>query len=53
MPCAPLRLRVPRQLGYKNQKHLSRITITDNLKHFGKGLGSGAPEVGYSWYAGI
>ena len=50
---APVRLRVPRQLGYKNVKHLSRITITDNLKDFGKGLGSTAPESGYSWYAGI
>jgi hypothetical protein len=34
-------------------KHLSRITVTDNLKNFGKGLGSVAPEFGYSWYAGI
>lgn len=50
---APVRMRVPRQLGYKSVKHLSRITITDSLKNFGKGLGSGAPEVGYSWYAGI
>ena len=50
---APLRLRVPRQLGYKNIKYLSRITVTYNLKTFGKGLGSGAPEFGYSWYAGI
>jgi DMSO/TMAO reductase YedYZ molybdopterin-dependent catalytic subunit len=50
---APLRLRVPRQLGYKSVKHLSRITVTDSLKSFGQGLGSPAPEVGYSWYAGI
>lgn len=50
---APLRLRVPRQLGYKSVKYLSRITVTDSLKDFGKGLGSAASEFGYSWYAGI
>ena len=50
---APMRLRVPRQLGYKSVKYLSGITVTDSLKKFGKGLGSGAPEAGYSWYAGI
>jgi len=49
----PLRLRVPRQLGYKNVKYITRLTITDNLKQFGKGLGSAAPEGGYAWYAGI
>lgn len=50
---APVRLRVPRQLGYKSVKYLSRITVTDTLKNIGKGLGSAAPEEGYSWYAGI
>ncbi len=49
----PLRLRVPRQLGYKSVKHITRLTVTDNLKSFGKGLGSAAPEFGYAWYAGI
>jgi DMSO/TMAO reductase YedYZ molybdopterin-dependent catalytic subunit len=49
----PLRLRVPRQLGYKNVKFITRLTITDSLKRFGKGLGSAAPEGGYAWYAGI
>ncbi len=50
---APLRLRVPRQLGYKSVKYLSRITVTDTLKNIGQGLGSESPEIGYSWYAGI
>ena len=50
---APLRLRVPRQLGYKSVKYLSRITVVDSLKDIGEGLGSSAPEFGYSWYAGI
>ena len=49
----PLRLRVPRQLGYKNVKFINRLTVTDSLKRFGKGLGSAAPEGGYAWYAGI
>jgi DMSO/TMAO reductase YedYZ molybdopterin-dependent catalytic subunit len=49
----PLRLRVPRQLGYKSVKYITRLTITDSLKRFGRGLGSAAPEGGYAWYAGI
>jgi len=49
----PLRLRVPRQLGYKNVKYITHLTLTDSLKSFGKGLGSSAPEAGYAWYAGI
>ena len=50
---APLRLKVPRQLGYKNLKYLNRITITDSAQGIGDGLGSGSPSAGYSWYAGI
>jgi DMSO/TMAO reductase YedYZ molybdopterin-dependent catalytic subunit len=49
----PLRLRVPRQLGYKSVKFVTHMTVTDSLKKFGKGLGSAAPEGGYAWYAGI
>jgi DMSO/TMAO reductase YedYZ molybdopterin-dependent catalytic subunit len=49
----PLRLRVPRQLGYKSVKFITRLTFTDSLKGFGKGLGSASPEGGYAWYAGI
>lgn len=49
----PLRLRVPRQLGYKSVKYITSLTITDSLKRFGKGLGSASPEGGYAWYAGI
>jgi DMSO/TMAO reductase YedYZ molybdopterin-dependent catalytic subunit len=51
----PLRLRVPRQLGYKSVKYITRITVTDNPR-----LDSASPEDwhgsanrGYSWYAGI
>ena len=50
---APLRLKVPRQLGYKNLKYLSRITVTDSAKGIGDGLGSDRRRRGYSWYAGI
>jgi DMSO/TMAO reductase YedYZ molybdopterin-dependent catalytic subunit len=49
----PLRMRVPRQLGYKSVKYITRLTATDNLGGFGKGLGSASPEAGYAWYAGI
>jgi DMSO/TMAO reductase YedYZ molybdopterin-dependent catalytic subunit len=42
----PLRLRVPRQLGYKSAKYIHRLVATDSLDRFKKG-GS------YSWYGGI
>ena len=49
----PLRMRLPRQIGYKNIKFITHLTVTDNLKRFGKGLGSAACEAGYAWYTGI
>ena len=49
----PLRMRIPRQLGYKSVKFLTHLTVTDDIKKFGKGLGSSSPEAGYAWYAGI
>jgi DMSO/TMAO reductase YedYZ molybdopterin-dependent catalytic subunit len=49
----PLRMRLPRQIGYKNRKFIIRLTVTDSLKKFGKGLGSAAAEGGYAWYTGI
>ncbi len=49
----PLRMRVPRQLGYKSVKFITRLAVTDDLKKFGQGLGSASPEGGYAWYAGI
>jgi DMSO/TMAO reductase YedYZ molybdopterin-dependent catalytic subunit len=42
----PLRLRVPRQLGYKNVKYITRLTVTDSLREFSR-------KSSYSWYAGI
>jgi DMSO/TMAO reductase YedYZ molybdopterin-dependent catalytic subunit len=49
----PLRMRVPRQLGYKSVKFITRLAVTDDLRKFGKGLGSASPEGGYAWFAGI
>ncbi len=49
----PLRMRVPRQLGYKSVKWIRRLTVSDSARGFGKGLGSAAAEFGYSWYNGI
>jgi DMSO/TMAO reductase YedYZ molybdopterin-dependent catalytic subunit len=48
-----VRLRAPRHLGYKSVKWITRLTVTDDLKRFGAGLGSAGPEAGYQWHAGI
>jgi DMSO/TMAO reductase YedYZ molybdopterin-dependent catalytic subunit len=50
---APVRLRVARHFGYKNTKYLMKITLTDSMAKFGKGLGSRAAEGGNTWYGGI
>jgi DMSO/TMAO reductase YedYZ molybdopterin-dependent catalytic subunit len=44
----PLRLRVPRQLGYKSVKFITQMTVTDDLKKVGA-----SPGGSYAWYAGI
>jgi DMSO/TMAO reductase YedYZ molybdopterin-dependent catalytic subunit len=50
----PIRMRLPRQLGYKSVKFITHLTVTDSLKGFGKGSASANPEGGsYAWYAGI
>ena len=49
----PLRLRVPRQLGYKSVKYLTRIAVVDTVRNLGKGLGGFNSDTGYAWYAGI
>jgi DMSO/TMAO reductase YedYZ molybdopterin-dependent catalytic subunit len=49
----PMRLRVPRQLGYKSVKYITHLTLTDSLKSFGKGTGGANSDSGYAWYAGI
>lgn len=50
---APLRLRVERQLGYKQAKYVQRIEIVDSLARFGRGKGGYWEDRGYAWYAGI
>ena len=46
----PLRMRVPRQLGYKSVKYINRLIVTDSLKDFGKG--SADAEDGYALVRG-
>jgi hypothetical protein len=29
-------MRLPRQIGYKNKKFITHLTVTDNLRRFGK-----------------
>ena len=50
---APLRLRVERQLGYKQAKYVQRVEVTDSLARFGSGKGGYWEDRGYAWYAGI
>ena len=51
---APLRLRVERQLGYKQAKFIQRIEAVDSLAHvFGGKGGYWEDNVDYEWYAGI
>ncbi len=49
----PLRLRVPRQLGYKSVKFVTRLMVTDSLKGFVSAFDPKSPNYGYAWYAGI
>jgi DMSO/TMAO reductase YedYZ molybdopterin-dependent catalytic subunit len=49
----PLRLRVPRQLGYKSVKFVNRLMVTNSAKGFVSAVDSKSPNYGYSWYAGI
>ena len=49
----PLRMRVPRQLGYKSTKFVNRVVVVDSLADWGTGKGSADAEGGYAWYAGI
>ena len=50
---APLRLRVERQLGYKQAKYIMRIEAVADYKHLGRGNGGFWEDRGYEWYAGI
>ena len=36
-----------------NPPRAARISVVESLHEVGDGNGSAAPEIGYSWYAGI
>jgi DMSO/TMAO reductase YedYZ molybdopterin-dependent catalytic subunit len=50
---APVRLRIPTQLGYKSAKWVSRIELVANLHETFGGTGGYWEDQGYEWYAGI
>jgi DMSO/TMAO reductase YedYZ molybdopterin-dependent catalytic subunit len=51
---APLRLRVERQLGYKQAKYVMQVQAVDSLRNIGGGKGGYWEDVSdYQWYAGI
>jgi DMSO/TMAO reductase YedYZ molybdopterin-dependent catalytic subunit len=51
---APVRLRVERQLGYKNAKYVMKIDAVASLNGIGGGQGGYWEDaIGYDWYAGI
>ena len=50
---APLRLRVERQIGYKNAKYVTRIEAVDRIDHIAGGKGGFWEDRGYQWYAGL
>jgi len=50
---APLRLRVERQLGYKQAKYLMRLEVVSAFDTLWGGRGGYWEDRGYEWYAGI
>ena len=50
---APLRLRVERQLGYKQAKYVTAIALVDSFGNVAGGKGGYWEDQGYQWYAGI
>ena len=50
---APVRLRIPTQLGYKSAKWVSRIELASTLDGLYGGTGGYWEDQGYDWYAGI
>ena len=50
---APLRLRVERQLGYKNTKYIHSIELVSSFASIGDGKGGYWEDQGYAWYGGI
>jgi DMSO/TMAO reductase YedYZ molybdopterin-dependent catalytic subunit len=50
---APVRLRIPTQLGYKSAKWVNRIELASSFTHIASGKGGYWEDQGYEWYAGI
>lgn len=50
---APVRLKVPTQLGYKSAKWVSRIEVVGSFGNIYAGRGGYWEDQGYEWYAGI
>jgi DMSO/TMAO reductase YedYZ molybdopterin-dependent catalytic subunit len=50
---APIRLRVERQLGYKQAKYIMRIELVQGFEDIGEGNGGYWEDQGYEWHAGI
>ena len=50
---APLRVRVERQLGYKQPKYVRRIELVSSFAAVGGGRGGYWEDNGYDWYGGI
>jgi len=50
---APVRLKVPTQLGYKSAKWVGRIELAATFEGIGGGNGGYWEDQGYEWYAGI
>lgn len=50
---APIRLRVERQLGYKQAKYIMRIQLVETFADIAGGNGGYWEDQGYEWYAGI
>ena len=50
---APVRLRVPTQLGYKSAKWINRIEVVGSYANLYAGGGGYWEDQGYEWYAGI
>jgi DMSO/TMAO reductase YedYZ molybdopterin-dependent catalytic subunit len=50
---APVRLKVPTQLGYKSAKWVARIELVGSYANLYAGSGGYWEDQGYEWYAGI
>lgn len=50
---APVRLRIPTQLGYKSAKWIAHIEVLGSFARIGGGQGGYWEDQGYEWYAGI